>query len=862
MERQKKRSRSWRLVAYSGKRFYRKQFLPTFASSDTKAARWRAAFAALAIISSLCVSAWGTQYLSFVSDNRAFIGPSNPYLETLNQFESNFASSKGTIIGIYSTNPNESIFTPSTLEAIANLTEDGWLVSFTTRVASVTNFSRTYPGVSEDGEDELVVEQLLESVDELSPQKANEIKGLALSDPLLVNNLISPTGDITAVVLSAITDLPDDAPVTIMKEVHELTAEYKARYPHLEFVFAGDMPGSDSLRTVAIGDLLILAPIALFAAYVALALSVRSFLMALVVFGQILAATIVAMGMAGWLGFALDPASVNATVMIAVLGLAHGVHFITSLQKALKRFDTQREAVDEAFRANVFPVFLSTISTIVGCLSMNWSDAPPFHTLGNITAIGLTVGFIFWCTVVPYTLRRVPLSRSTYKPLFGSFENHMGEFVIRYRTQILAFSPFLMILIGIGLFQLQLADNFVKEIGTRYEFRRHADLVSERLGGESAIEFVLDAGENNGAMEPEFLEEADKFAKFLESRPETSSVYSITEIIKRLNRDINKGDPAYYRLPASQEETGQYIFLYEMSLPHGTDLTDRIDIGRRLFRISARVWTGESNELRRFEDDVKQWAAENLPAKYSLELTGASVIYAHISTTNIRSMIGGTFFSLIFVSLMLIAVLRRPRVSAFSLLANVLPAVMALGIWGLVSGSIGMAVSVVVALTFGIVVDDTVHFLNRYLEASRKHGMSAEDAVRYTFDKVGRAIVVTSFILCFGFAFLVGSGYGVTKSFGALAAAIILAALAFDLLILPGILIWIDQRKSVANSPFVPAQVSSEDRSSPAEAYDSKGPSRAGGRDVQVEVERQYSRRANSSSKSNGAARPDDSATP
>ncbi len=858
MNRLKKRNRVWRLTSYSTKRLYRKKILPSFVSSDTKGARVRAWIAGIVMIVSILGSMYGMQYLGFVSDNRAFIGPQNPYLEVLNTFEANFSSNRNVIIGIYPKEAGGTVFEESTLEAIANLTEDGWLISYIARVSSLTNFSRTYPGVSEEGDDELVVEQLLESVDDLSPEKAIEVKGLALSDPLLVNNLVSPEGDFTAVVLSAISDLPNDAPVTIMEEVRTLVAEYERDYPHLEFAFAGAIPGSDALRTVAIGDLLILAPVALFAVFLALAVLVRSILMALIIFGQILAATMIAMGIAGWLHFVLDPASVNATVMIAVLGLAHGVHFITSLQKAQVRLGSQKEAVDEALRSNFSPVFLSTISTIVGCLSMNWSDAPPFHTLGNITAIGLVFGFIYWCTFVPYMLRRIPFPKSAPKPMLGPFENHIGELVIRYRTQILLFSPLLVLLIGFGLTQLQLADNFVKEIGTRYEFRTDSDLVSKKLGGESSIEFVLDAGESNGVMEPAFLAEAEKLANFLRDLPDTSTVYTITEIIKRLNRDINKGDGEYYRLPNTPFETGQYIFLYEMSLPHGTDLTDRIDIDRQLLRITARVWTGESIELKRFESKVMAWVEENIPEPYKVHMTGSSVIYAHISATNIRSMIGGTFFSLIFVSFMLIAILRRPQISAFSLLANVLPAVMALGVWGIVSGSVGMAVSVVVALTFGIVVDDTVHFLSRYLDARRKFGMDSVDAVRYTMDKVGRAIVITSFILCFGFAFLVGSGYGVTKSFGALAASIIMAALIFDLLILPCILIWIDRPKSVAKSQSTHDTTSYPPTISPSVGYSDDSVQLTGANESQAEVERRKRSVASSAVRTGVEERPVD----
>jgi uncharacterized protein len=127
-----------------------------------------------------------------------------------------------------------------------------------------------------------------------------------------------------------------------------------------------------------------------------------------------------------------------------------------------------------------------------------------------------------------------------------------------------------------------------------------------------------------------------------------------------------------------------------------------------------------------------------------------------------------------------------------SLLPNVVPAVMALGVWGVFVGRINIGVSTVVAITIGIVVDDTVHFLSKYQRARRERGLGAEDAVRYVFRTVGPAIVFTSLVLAAGFAVLSFSAFDLNAGMGRLTAMTILLALLADLLFLPPLLLWLD----------------------------------------------------------------------
>jgi predicted RND superfamily exporter protein len=118
---------------------------------------------------------------------------------------------------------------------------------------------------------------------------------------------------------------------------------------------------------------------------------------------------------------------------------------------------------------------------------------------------------------------------------------------------------------------------------------------------------------------------------------------------------------------------------------------------------------------------------------------------------------------------------------------------MGFGLWGLLVGEVGLALSVVTGMTLGIVVDDTVHFLSKYLRARRERGMDSTEAVRYAFSTVGMALWVTSLVLIAGFMVLTQSAFKLNADMGLLTAITIGFALAADFLFLPPLLMKVDK---------------------------------------------------------------------
>ncbi|MFQ5584906.1 MAG: RND family transporter, partial [Calditrichia bacterium] len=299
---------------------------------------------------------------------------------------------------------------------------------------------------------------------------------------------------------------------------------------------------------------------------------------------------------------------------------------------------------------------------------------------------------------------------------------------------------------------------------------------------------------------PEYLKVLDEFSKWLGEQPEVIQVSVVSDIFKRLNKSMHGDDHDYYRVPEKRDLAAQYLLLYEMSLPFGLDLNNRINVDKSATRVQISLDKVYNREIRVFEKRARTWLEEHAFQSMHAQGTGISMMFAYINKRNVESMLRGTFLALVLISVILVFALRSVKIGLISLIPNLVPAIMSFGLWGITVSRVGLAVSVVAAISLGIVVDDTVHFLSKYLRARREQGMDSESAVRYAFHNVGRPLVITSLILIAGFGVLTFSGFKVNANMGILTAIAIAFALCVDFLLLPPILMNFDRKKKVEPS--------------------------------------------------------------
>ncbi|EGR2299470.1 RND family transporter [Vibrio parahaemolyticus] len=749
----------------------------------------------LATIFLIIVATIGGKNLYFRGDYDIFFDGTNKQLLAFDEIQTTFAKTDNLAIVIAPEDGD--IFTPQTLSLIQKITVDAWQVPYSSRVDSIANYQHT-----EAFEDDLLVEDLLYSEYELTPERISKVKSIALSEPVLKSALVSEKGDVTVVNITVqLPEMDKTAEVEeVVSSINAMIDRYQRAYPDVTFHKAGIIAMNHAFMTAAQDDSSTLVPTMLVVILVFLTIMLRSILSVIATLIVIIGSVMATMGISGWAGMFLSTATVNVPTLIMTLAVADCVHVIATMRQSMKNGFTKAQSIERSIALNFVPILITSVTTAIGFLMMNMSDSPVLRDFGNLSALGVMVACFLSVTLLPALLKLLPIH---VKMETSQDQKHvmdrLGDFVVSQRRALLPLSVVVIVVCASLIPLNKVNDESVEYFGQRNEFRQAADFMEERISGMTNISIAIKTNESQGIAAPDFLNTIGEFSSWLRDQPETDHVATLADVYKRLNKNMHGDDEAYYLLPQERELAAQYLLLYEMSLPYGLDLNNQINVDKSSIKMVLTVANLGSVELVDLENRIYQWFAEHAP-QYQVVASSPSLMFAHIGETNMASMLSTLPITLVLISALLIFALRSVRLGLISLMPNIAPAVIGFGLWALISGEINLGLSVVVTLTLGIVVDDAVHFLSKYQRA-RREGQTAEQAVRYAFHTVGRALWITTVVLVAGFSVLAMSSFRLNADMGQLSAIVIFIALVVDFLFLPTLLMLFDKKAYLQESP-------------------------------------------------------------
>ncbi|MDL2041922.1 MMPL family transporter [Vibrio parahaemolyticus] len=749
----------------------------------------------LATIFLIIVATIGGKNLYFRGDYDIFFDGTNKQLLAFDEIQTTFAKTDNLAIVIAPEDGD--IFTPQTLSLIQKITVDAWQVPYSSRVDSIANYQHT-----EAFDDDLLVEDLLYSEYELTPDRISKVKSIALSEPVLKSALVSEKGDVTVVNITVqLPEMDKTAEVEeVVSSINAMIDRYQRAYPDVTFHKAGIIAMNHAFMTAAQDDSSTLVPTMLVVILVFLTIMLRSILSVIATLIVIIGSVMATMGISGWAGMFLSTATVNVPTLIMTLAVADCVHVIATMRQSMKNGFTKVQSIERSIALNFVPILITSVTTAIGFLMMNMSDSPVLRDFGNLSALGVMVACFLSVTLLPALLKLLPIH---VKMETSQDQKHvmdrLGDFVVSQRRALLPLSVAVIVVCASLIPLNKVNDESVEYFGQRNEFRQAADFMEERISGMTNISIAIKTNESQGIAAPDFLNTIGEFSSWLRDQPETDHVATLADVYKRLNKNMHGDDEAYYSLPQERELAAQYLLLYEMSLPYGLDLNNQINVDKSSIKMVLTVANLGSVELVDLENRIYQWFAEHAP-QYQVVASSPSLMFAHIGETNMASMLSTLPITLVLISALLIFALRSVRLGLISLMPNIAPAVIGFGLWALISGEINLGLSVVVTLTLGIVVDDAVHFLSKYQRA-RREGQTAEQAVRYAFHTVGRALWITTVVLVAGFSVLAMSSFRLNADMGQLSAIVIFIALVVDFLFLPTLLMLFDKKAYLQESP-------------------------------------------------------------
>ena len=520
--------------------------------------KWRWPVIGLAVTVMLMM-AIGNQYLVSSNEYRHLFDEDNPQLIAFDALKDTYSSSNVVIIAIAPR--TGTVFTRESLGAIEEFTEIAWQTPHSTRVDSLTNFSHSWAR-----SDELVVEPLVVDAHSLDDDAIARVREIALGERELVARLIAHDGRVAGLIIDiSLTDERDNAIKETTDFIYSAVEQARAKYPALTYHVTGDVVLNRALSDAMNEDFQTLGLIAFLLILLICCILLRSFWATVAVLVTLAFSVMAGMGFAGWTGMLLSGANATAPMIMMTVVVAHAVHIVSAVLSGINRGLQREEAVARSLRTNMWPVFLTTVTTMIGFLSLNFSDAPPFRILGNLASLRRVLRLCVFgdASSIPI-VPDAPPGGSGISFAMGPVRSSWGFCGHISAWLCYGFLHWSLFSWSRGFHETNCRKNGHKLFDESYEYRRATDFVTNNLTGMETLEYSLASGVAGDVSDIAYLQKVDAFADWFRDQPEVSNVQAFPEIVKRLHKNMNADDPAYYRLPGSSELAAQYLLLYEL----------------------------------------------------------------------------------------------------------------------------------------------------------------------------------------------------------------------------------------------------------------------------------------------------------
>jgi len=748
--------------------------------------RW---FIAIIIPLITIMMAYSLKNLEFEGSYRIWFGEKSNILKQYDDFRLVFGNDD--VIAISFTN-EKGIFTKDSLTCIDDITQKLWQTDYIARVDSITNYQ--YVHVDEKYPDEIIVEDFIQDINLLTQNDLDKKRAISLKEDIIIGKLISKDSKTTMIVGRMTPKAGDDPKVAfkLRNTVLDMLKIEEEKYNY-KFHLSGGPVITSSFIDIAKKDGSTLTPAVIAVALFLLFLVFKKFSSAILSISVVVFTFLIVLSIQVLLGFKLNNFTANIPVFVMAIGVADSMHLIWIYYVAKKKGMQNYDAIRYSVRKNFLALFLTSLTTSIGFASLGISAVIPIKTLGIATASAALLAFVLTILFVPALLAIInPNVKVNSKDFVAEDEHKFAHwytaFIIRNNKLILIISTLLFVGIGIGIFKANVDSNTIRYFKKNVTFRVDSEYLQKNLTGPMSYEIIVDSKQNDGIKEPKFLKKVDTFYKeYYQKYPDIRHISSLMDVVKTFNKVMNNSKT----IPEDKNLIAQYLLLYSLSLPQGMEINDKMDIDERLLRVSASVNivdTSKDLEMIKWAED---WWSK---AGYSAEINGQTVMFAHMQHDVTDTLINSISLAVVLISFVMLLIFRNWKMLPLFIIPNILPILLVVGVMGWIGINIDLGVAIAGAIIIGVAVDDTIHFMLKYIEA-RKRGDSFEVSMNYVMSYAGSAILFTTFILSVAFLVFMFSDFNPNYNFGIVTSSALIIAVLVDLVALPALISLIDNKK-------------------------------------------------------------------
>lgn len=675
----------------------------------------------------------------------------------------------------------DNLFTSGNLNLLKRLTEDLSGIEGVQEIKSLSNVDEI---IGE--ENYFVIQKFLEAVPE-DTMSLEALRKRAVENPLYLKNVISPDGNTAAIVIF-VDEKPDEPGFRkrIIDRAGTILETYKKETGAVHI--AGWTFTNLTLSRYLQKDITIFIPLT----YAFIVLTVFLF------FGNIRLAMIAAvnismcmgctMGLLPILGITLNTITIIAAPIVMALALCDTVHIFSSLDDTVfKQYPDKEQAFETILKKLVGPCFLTTLTTAVGFFSLHLNDSPPIKEFAIITAAGMVFEFFFAFTFLPAFMLLFD-DRKLVKSIFRSrtgpsrmsrFLRSLSGFNLKYFRWI-SLSGILILALSVWFASgIQVESNRLDYFKPTSPLRISSRFIETELAGVGTLDISFMAGSDEAFKQPENLQVIETLQNKINTIEGVDKTLSFIDFIKDMNQSFHDENPEFYHIPDSADLISQYLLIYDAGYIQNF-INDNFDHARISIRLSSHSTRDQADIIRQIDLFAHAMDTRGINVRISgLTLQGVNIFF-----TLVKGQIYSLAVSVSIILFILFLALRSVRLSLLSIAPNLFPIALNFGIMGVFKIPINEATALISSLVIGIAVDDTIHFMTE-LKGNLAGPADIRDAITQTFQAKGRAIMLSSLILCIGFAVMIFSQFVPTMHFGLLSSLMMLWALAGDLFLLP-----------------------------------------------------------------------------
>ena len=507
-------------------------------------------------------------------------------------------------------------------------------------------------------------------------------------------------------------------------------------------------------------------------------------------------------GIIGLLEYEITVLSALIPPLIIVIGIPNCIFLINKYQHEVNKHGNKAKSLQRVISKIGNATLMTNVTTASGFATFIITESKLLKEFGTVASLSILAIFILCLLIIPIIYSFMPMPKDKHlqhlnKRWINTFVDWM-ERMVRHR-KITIYVVSLILLIGsiIGIYQIKISGSLIEDMPKSAEFFKDIRFFEEEFNGIMPLEIMVDTKRKKGVMKLSTLKRMNELEELIIETPELSRPISIVSLVKYSKQAYYNGNPKYYQLPSTQENS--FILSYAKNSSSDVDLLNNfIDSTGQYARITTFMKDVGIDKMERIEENLRTKIDKVLPEeKYDVSITGKAYLFQKGTKYLVNNLILSLSLAIFLISLFMAYMFRSFRMIIVSLIPNLLPLLITAGLMGYLGVPIKPSTILVFSIAFGISVDDTIHFLAKYRQELQANHWKIRKSVYAALRETGVSMFYTSIVLFFGFSVFIISNFGGTVALGALVSMTLLFAMLANLLLLPSLLLSLE--RSIAN---------------------------------------------------------------